>query len=59
MCACAHFICLPPFPLADFKEQAGRTHGRHNHVRAPSVVRVIWGRHRVECGEVGTVSYKC
>jgi hypothetical protein len=21
-CACAHFICLPPFLPADFKEQA-------------------------------------
>jgi hypothetical protein len=40
----AHFIRLPPFPLADFKEQAGRTQGRHNHVRAPSVVKVNWGR---------------
>jgi hypothetical protein len=28
MCACAHFICLPPFLPADFKEQAGRTHNR-------------------------------
>jgi hypothetical protein len=28
MCACAHFICLPPFQPADFKEQAGRTHKR-------------------------------
>jgi hypothetical protein len=28
MCACAHFICLPPFLPADFKEQAGRTHKR-------------------------------
>jgi hypothetical protein len=28
MCACAHFICLPPFLPADFKEQAGRIHNR-------------------------------
>jgi hypothetical protein len=32
-----HFIYLPPFLLADFKEQAGRTQGVHNHVCAPSV----------------------
>jgi hypothetical protein len=29
---CAHFICLPPFLPADFKEQAGRTKGFHNDV---------------------------
>jgi hypothetical protein len=28
MSACAHFICLPPFLPADFKEQAGRTYKR-------------------------------
>jgi len=27
MCACAQFICLPPFLPVDFKEQAGRTQG--------------------------------
>jgi hypothetical protein len=40
----AHFIRPPPFPLADFKEQAGRTQGRHKHVRAPSVLKVNRGR---------------
>jgi hypothetical protein len=39
MCACAHFICRPPFLPADFKEeQAGRTQGFHNHVHYPSHV---------------------
>jgi hypothetical protein len=39
MCACAHFICRPPFLPADFKkEQAGRTQGFHTHVRYPSLV---------------------
>jgi hypothetical protein len=33
----AHSICLPSFPPADFKEQAGRTQGLHNQVRAPSL----------------------
>ncbi len=27
----------------------------HNHVHAPSIVRVNWGLQRVECGEVGTM----
>jgi hypothetical protein len=36
MCACAHSICLPSFLPTDFKEQAGRTQGLHNRVRAPS-----------------------
>jgi hypothetical protein len=40
----AHFIRPPPFPLADFKEQARRTQGGHNHVRDPSVVKVNRGR---------------
>jgi hypothetical protein len=28
--------CMPSFLPADFKDQAGRTQGLHNHVRAPS-----------------------
>jgi hypothetical protein len=40
MCACAHLICLPTFLPADFKEQAGRTQGFHNHVHEPSAV--LW-----------------
>jgi hypothetical protein len=40
MCACAHFICLPPFLPADFKEQASRTQGFHNHVRDTSVAPI-------------------
>jgi hypothetical protein len=35
MCACAHFVCLPPFLPANFKEQAGRSQGFHNHVFDP------------------------
>jgi hypothetical protein len=38
MCACAHFICLPPFLPADFKGQAGRTQGFHEYVRDLSSV---------------------
>ncbi len=34
---CVHSICLPSFLPADFKEQAGRTQGLQNHVRAPSL----------------------
>ncbi len=40
MCACAHSICLPPFLPADFREQAGRTQGLHNHVRAPKICKL-------------------
>jgi hypothetical protein len=32
---CAHFVCLPAFLPANFKEQAGRSRGFHNHVRNP------------------------
>ncbi len=35
MCAWAYFVCLPPFLPANFKEQAGRSQGFHNHVRHP------------------------
>ncbi len=46
MCACAHFVCLPPFLPANFKEQAGRSQGFHNHVRDPSGVDAIVKMHR-------------
>jgi len=36
MCAC--FVCLPPFLPVNFKEQAGRSQGFHNHVCDPRVV---------------------
>jgi hypothetical protein len=39
MCACAHFVCLPPFLPANFKEQAGF----HNHVRDPRLELVATG----------------
>jgi hypothetical protein len=35
---CVHvciFVCLPPFLPANFKEQAGRSQGFHNHVHDP------------------------
>jgi len=35
MCACARFVCLPRSLPANFKEQAGRSQGFHNHVRDP------------------------
>jgi len=35
MCACARFVCLPRFLPANFKDQAGRSQGFHNHVRDP------------------------
>ncbi len=30
-----HLVCLPRFLPANFKEQAGRSQGFHNHVRVP------------------------
>jgi hypothetical protein len=39
MCAFAHFVCLPPFLPANFKEQAGF----HNHVRDPRLELVATG----------------
>jgi len=30
-----HLVCLPPFLPPNFKEQAGRSQGFHNHVRDP------------------------
>ncbi len=48
--ACAHFVCLPPFLPANFKEQAGRSQGFHTHVFDPRVIhkvrRLIRGRER-------------
>jgi len=38
VCACAHFVCLPPFRPANFKEQAGRSQGFHNHERDPTSI---------------------
>jgi hypothetical protein len=32
---CAHFVCLAAFLPVNFKEQAGRSQGFHNHVRNP------------------------
>ncbi len=42
---CVHVLCLPPILPADFKEQAGRTQGFHNHVRDPSVASHSQGFH--------------
>ncbi len=39
MCACAHFVRLPPFLPANFNEQAGRSQGFHNHVCDPRDTR--------------------
>jgi len=30
-----YLVCLPPFLPANFKEQADRSQGFHNHVRDP------------------------
>ncbi len=52
--------CLPPFLPANFKEQAGRSQGFHNHVRDPGeTFRILLDSYPMFLQHAKTCCLKC